>query len=530
MQSPMHSEITISVAQNFIESGAVKYQYTHRWESSVLAALSLRRAETPASAVSNVALTKLLSDLGQSVPLNRKQLARLFDSIATGLAAVGLDPATHGIQSLPRKRTVGSWWWNSTNSGDTIFRLADAERLKSALQTLHLNNSTVVQRHALSGANLVAESVRELSFATDRKLATTRTIIWKCFFADAHAWDGSFTDMVESLERDHVWKTATPAARILLHLRLARANKTLRNFKESTKHFHQARRLATASALLDAMFSQHIQLHLERLRYNQNPIAAAQDVEIALTQQIEIFTGVADDATKRVAVNPITLGHAYNLRALTRRRAIEALPADAEAARRDPLVSACIADGLSALFCLLTTLELETTQNIASNIAYNLQRIALRGWLPPIDTAQDANEVFEWYRLSFAWHYRFHLADNTAWEYIFLGEYWLSNPDAMDAQHRARSTQRDGVLGVDWQGRPPGEPAFYEHALKRAEQIDDARQITYAALNLYGFGKLRQRPALVRRGRDALTRIARIWPEVITLVRGEGYELPRLNV
>lgn len=134
----MQHEITILVAQNCIAFGVVKHQFTHRWESSVLAALSLRQAETQATAVTNGTLTKLLSDLGQSVPLNRKQLSRLFHSITAGLLAVGVDPSTRGIQSLPRKRTVGSWWWNATNSGgvghDVVVRIADLERLKSALR------------------------------------------------------------------------------------------------------------------------------------------------------------------------------------------------------------------------------------------------------------------------------------------------------------------------------------------------------------------------------------------------------------
>ncbi len=526
----MQHEISISVASNCIAYGFVKHQYARRWEATVLAALLLLRAESQASAISNGALTTLLSGLGQSVPLNRKQLSRIFDSIATGLLAVGVDPITRGIRSLPRKRTVGPWWWHSaTCSGDVPMQIADPEHLKSVLQARVFDNSEVAAERTLPNSNPRTDSLRKLSFARDGKLATSRMVIWKCFFADAHAWDGSFADVVESLEHDHVWKVATPAARILLHLRLARAHKVLRNFKDATKHFHLARKLATASPLLDAMFSQPIKIHLERLRYNQNPIAAARDVEIALTQHIEVLTDVGDEARTGISINPITLGSACNLRALARRRAIEALPADASVALRDRLVSACLADGLSALFCLLTTLELETTQNIASNIAYNLQRIALRGWLPLADATSDTNEVFEWYRPSFAWHYRFQLADNTAWEYIFLGEYWLSKPGEMNMQRRTRQMPGNAALGVDWQGRHPSEPEFYEHALNRAEQIDDARQITYAALNLYGFGKHCRLPALMERGVAALRQIERTSPDILALVQREGYEVPRLG-
>lgn len=102
----MHHEITISVAQNCVEFGGGKYQYTHRWECSLLAAFSLLRANNQASAVTNDALPAVLSMLGQGVPLNRKQLSRLFDSVETGLLAVGLDATPSNVQTLPRKQNV----------------------------------------------------------------------------------------------------------------------------------------------------------------------------------------------------------------------------------------------------------------------------------------------------------------------------------------------------------------------------------------------------------------------------------------
>jgi hypothetical protein len=518
----MPRELTISVAGNSVALGSNKYRFRHRWEASALGIFWLLQAEDKASAVDSETLNRLLSTLGQSVPLHRKQLSLLFDSATTGLLAIGLITRLCDVESAPRKRTVGPWWWPGAGRNiapdEITIRIIDAAGIESALEAQKTNRSL-----SASGA------VSELAFAKDGTIATSRMIVWKCFFADAHAWDGSFMDVVESLKPDDIWNAATPAAQILRHMRLASAYRTLRNFKEATKHFRLAQDLAKSSPLLDAMFSQPIKTHLQRLRYNQNPASAAKQVEIAVTQQIDELTDVASKARQQSVIDPITLGHAFNLRALTRRRAIDALPADAAPARRDPLVSACICDGLSSLFCLLTTLELETTQNIASNIAYNLQRIALRGWLPAVDPIEKSNEVFDWYRLAFAWHYRFQLADNSIWEYIFLGEYWLANPEAMPSVRRDRTAQTDVALGVDWQSRHPSEAAFYEHALNRAEQIDDARQILLRCSQSPWFRQTSRQPiasaACTRCADQNIARLARY----IEVGTGGRLQIPKIE-
>lgn len=510
MPAKLIETLTLDLSTNRIQYGGKSHSFKRRYEAAFLACLEESGAQSATTAVAAATIQRVLAGLGQTQPLNRKQFQRLLDGIEAGLVAVGLNEPSAKIESPNLNRTIGPWWWPAR----ALLRV-DVPQRNQILQ-------------ALAPPDPVGDhGAPKYHLAKDGTLASTRRIVWLLFYADAHAWDGAFAEVVDIIEDNPIWKLASPDAAVLLHLRLAKAHKTLRDFKSARHHFDKARTLTNASATLRVLHAAQIDHHAERQRYNQSPVEAAQLVRTALTGHIaQLLSGA------KQAVNPWLLGSSYNLRGLTLRRAIEALPADAAVKDATPLVTACLNDFISALYCVLCTRDLETTQNIASNIAYAIQQIALRGWLPAGKgkSAKSGEEVFDWYRIAFAWHTKFLLADNTAWEYIFLGEYWL-RAKAERANFLADSALREPDEKLDtyrpiWQGKLPNQLAFYEFALARADQIGDPRQIVFAALNQCRFCE--EFGHRVARGRaiKAIESACRKDANIRTVVEAEGYVFP----
>ena len=507
--------LQLDTRQNRITVGEATIEFTHRYEVAMLALLVSAGAVCQRSAVDRETVERALAIAGQRTPLNRKQLSRLLDSIESGLQQIPAVMNHSQILTLARKRTTGPWW----------FVPPRGVQFNDQNGNLH---GTGVAKPSTSGATSATESTdAQFCFAQDGSLATTRKILWKIFFADAHAWDGAYAEVATTLDDDEPWNGATPAARIHRHLRLTRAYGALREFDEADKHVREAGRIANKSTALSAFFGSTIGLMQERIKYDRNPIQAAKSVVDSINLQIADTFQRNDGTLGKPAVNPTALGRAFTLRGLARRRMIESLPASADAATIEPLVRSCISDSVAAVFCLLATMDLETTQSLVINAAYNLQQIALRGWLPTSSENEADDEVFGWYRFAFAYHHRFHLPDNRVWEYIFLGEFWLATATRVDnkslvASKVARETS------FDWQGANPSQVGFYIFALEHAMPLGDPRQIAYAALNLYRFSKLNHLDVQASGALKVLNDVARVRPDVIALLRREvgGDQLP----
>jgi hypothetical protein len=512
--------IQLNIAENAASYDGKHVSFKRRYEAAFLACLALNKADSAKSAIEQKAIHRVLVGLGQKQALQRKQYERLLESVEVGLEALGLPEAFTQIEHPPQHRTSGAWWWKG--STHFIFGIPHRDRIESDLAPLDPIEENAPQVFRI---------------AKDGSLAATRSLLWKLFYADAQAWDGDFSLVTENLENTPGWKTASTDTKIQFHLRLARSHKVLREFTESAHHFSEAQRLAKTSLALIALHAAQIDHHIERERYNQNPVSSAPHIRRNLTGEIQQLISGA-----KPSLNPWLLGASYNLRGLTLRRAIEALPDDAKLDARTKLIAACLGDFISALYCLLTTRDLETTQNIAANIAYAVQKIALRGWLPKgKGTTPAGEEVFDWYRLTFAWHERFGLADNTAWEYIFLGEYWLAAKDERKNFELQESPKSKGTFSsikrkLDdtahpiWQGKHPHELGFYTHALDRAEVIGDGRQMLYASLNLFKFADEFHRHTAKVRAMEKIQAVTDKHPELVEILSEEGYEIPRTEL
>ncbi len=507
-------KLTIKIAENRVASLGIEIEGRHRYEAVFLALLVQQGATSLKSGLTAAKLHHALTSLGQERALNRSQLLRLIDSVESTLSSLNVSRST--ISHPARKRSIGPWWW--AREASITINVIDGARLVAMLQAKPLPPLT-------------------FGFAKSGSLADTRALLWVCFNADAFAWDGAFTDVVDGLSDKEIWSLVTPEFSAQLHMRAARAQKTLRNFSVAAEHIKKTEQLCAKQPLLKALFEGRIAWLRARMRYNESPVENANAVYAETSALIAMLTGLeqSNTAGRRPALEANTLALSFNLRALAARRAIEALPNDTQNAQRMKAITACLDDCFSSLYFALTTLELELTQNIIANIAYILQRIAEKGLLSEL--AKDpAEEVFQWYRLAFAWHHRFHLADNTAWEYIFLGEYWLLDPERVRRGKKAIAS-KSAALGSAprhpgqfvWHGHHPGEQNFYVHALARALEICDPRQIAYAALNLHRYSEIMDEAPLRANAIAALKTVKKKHPEVLVMMAQEGYTMPVLS-
>lgn len=511
----MSEPLLLDFERNIATFAGRTHAFVRRYEALFLASLAGVDASCPTKALVNPLMQHVAAAHGQQQPLNKKQISRLLESIEFGLDELGFPSHQSRIKSKNGTRTLGPWWWPT-------------------LETLPIN---VLRRELLTPTLAQTSPVQYAKpdgfrFTPCGSADAARALMWQIFYADAYAWDGDTNQALETLEILAAKDGITDEAKILVYTRLARVCATTRAYDEAKMHLDKARSLAEANPATRALHCAAIDLASRRLRYDRHPAAAAPKLRVDLAHDVRNLL-----AGNVPIINPVTLGMTYNLRALTSRRAIETLPANSTPTEQADLVAECIGDFVSAVYCLLSSRDVESTQNIISNLAYAVQKITFRGWLPT-GRHQSGVEVCEWYRLAFAWHNRFNLAEDNVWEAIFFGEYWL---DAKADRPTFETAQRGGIavaapgsvasigLGPIWQGRNPAELGFYEHALTRATQIGEPRQALHAALNLYHFSEEFAHLVASRRATEAISRLAHLHPELVEVLTADGCVFPPMK-
>lgn len=508
----MTDTLLLNINDNTATFGGCNHAFKRRYEALFLMLLAEIRATGRARAIQDALLQRAAAQLGQQQPLNKKQISRLLESIESGLIALGLSKARAKIAHAPATRTIGPWWW-------------------PALETLSVaaTSDMLIAPFAGNEGEAPAGAPAKFHLTQCGGVAAARAILWRIFEADAYLFDGEHQLAVEVFEALTCERALTIEARILVHTRLARAYGTARAFDEASAHLNTARSLAAAKLVTAALHRSTIDILEHCQLYSRRPVASAPVLRDRLALDLASLT-TADTPN----ISPEILGQSYNLRGLTTRRAIEALPADCTKQQQDTLITDCIGDFINAAYCSLCARNAEMTQNILSNFAYALQKIAARGWL---DTGSHPSnvEVCEWYRLSFTWNLRFNLADDNVWEAIYFGEYWLGagadRPRFDDAKNGGTVKPSTGAsaqakAGPIWQGQNPSQLAFYERALTRAHELGEARQELHAALNMHRFCTEFGNAAALRRAEKAIRRLRELHPDVIEVLLAEGYVVP----
>lgn len=511
----MTHPLVLDIEANTASLGTRRHGFTRRYEALFLAALAELNAATPATALSSAAFQHAAAAHGQKQELNKKQLSRILENIEAGLAEIGIAQKHALIKSARSTRTLGPWWWPAL----------------ATLSVAALPQQDIAK--LIKPAAPADEATPKFKLVNCETGAAARAVLWEIFHADAAAVAGAPERVIEIIEPLLARPTSTHEAKILLHLRLARAHGTLRDFKAARTHTDAARALASGTPALAALHGPTITYLAQRQRYDEAPTASAAALRLDLTRSL---AGLVAGSVPSLSPHP--LAHSYSLRGLATRRAIEALPPTSTHADAAALIGACVGDFVSALYCLLATSDLEATQNTISNLAYAVQQIALRGW--HLNAHGDAHgEVAAWYHLAISWHNEFHLTEGNIWESIFIGEYWLAAKqnrpsfnalqavNANAAKAGKAQTQPQATAPLIWQGHHPAELQFYEHALARARELNEPKQMLYAALNQHRFCTEFANVKALGRALEAIREIRQIYPELVRAVEAEGYEVPR---
>lgn len=452
------------------------FQFTRRWEAVLLAAL-LEQAPHSGALVAE-ALQARLSALGQPKPLNRAQLQRLLDGLDIFLA--GLPGGAARIASPPRKRTVGPWqlvcpgaWtWEADGRSDAPDWPHVALLKENSIDALHALLSTLL-------------------------------------VADALSVDGRYGIAIQTLEAFNPSELSTEG-QCLLFFRLGSWHRHMGNFPQARAC---ARSVLVHPASTDPALAVHARFFLQRIDYDENP---AQHWE-ALWQS----TGEAPAHPAEQVQDGRTLSEWHNLRALLTRRQMQRL-GQQTGAPKEPLKllhSLALRHFQAALYLALWRRDWTTLQAYVANLAFHLQFCL--GLPTPVGVTHD--QVLAWHRLTMAYEDKLAAGRDSAWEYIYFAEFWLTHHG--DFQPGAMPDPLSHHLGPSG----PDQQDFYEQALKRLRECGDDRQVAighslylqFALFHLAG----EQREATLRAQTQQLSDLlsAQATPQLRKALIAEGY-------
>jgi hypothetical protein len=147
----------------------------------------------------------------------------------------------------------------------------------------------------------------------------------------------------------------------------------------------------------------------------------------------------------------------------------------------------------AAMYWLVQAQEPYYLQAVASNYAFFLH------WLHKRHLHDDVQYALEWFKLAHTYVERFELPQDSAWDFIMVGDLYLQNAETKSA------IDQDSLT---WPAQHnPTELAFYERSYALAQSHGDVRQQIFALDQLVGFYKLtlqRFKAVPARKQRNAL--------------------------
>ena len=470
----MHFAIDSQKNQVSFHEGDV-FKFTRRWEARLLALLLETSAVSQSLGVAGI--QQSLQSHGQQQPLNRTQLKRLFSSLADYLERVPGQPMQ--VVADPRKNTVGPW--------RLVFKTAvtfviDNAPLKSWSHPLLLLAPCIDTLHQLVTHLLVG---------------------------DAFAVHGDYRNAIASLQPTYGY-ALTAEGRCLLWLREALWQKRLGHF-DIARGLTQ-RVLATPTPA-DPGLQTHATFFLQRIAYDEAPVGAEHRLWEAVAELPPLLS--ADWRTQ---------AEWHNLRALLARRRLHAQRKKVPPAAAEDSVE--LLDRLalrhleSAIYLGAWQRDWDKLQAYVANFAFHLQSVYGMG-LPRSPTVQ---QIFGWHRLTLAYGAKLDAAKDSAWEYIFLGGFWLDHHKELTAHNLS------DPLAQEIDGHSPANEVFYTHAITQLNKCADTRQIAIGWTLYLRFAKhhLRgqpQRTALLK-ATTALAGLLTGQPKgVVVGLQDEGYSV-----
>jgi hypothetical protein len=319
--------------------------------------------------------------------------------------------------------------------------------------------------------------------------------------------DGQLDAVIEALQDESAWAQASPELLAYRALSLAEVHFQTRDFDNARQAWRVAEQHIALHEVAATYVGGAIRLLEHRMAYSQAPTRNYGNIAAALASIVSQGPG-----TCHPEVDRFTRGMALNLAALCERRWLEEHACHSQEAERRLHCDAALRYWFAALFGFLTTGQHEHVQHMCANVGYLLQRLYEQ------ESGIQPEQALEWYGLAQAWQNRFELPDNTVWEYIFLGDFWLYRP-------AVRPVFNNMALRIGWNGKRPDTLEFYEHAAARALEIGEPRQMAHTSLNLFHFAREHHFAAIAEDARLTLRGVLDSHPDVRSLLAAEGYSL-----
>lgn len=481
----MQHTLSVDLSTGVIELGDVQYRLRGRWDRFFLACLA---EDASGFGIDAARLQVGLSAQGLVRALAPIQLSRLLDRVGDALQFLSAElPVRLAIQHPSRSRTRGPW------------------RIEGGLVAIQvLGRQAPVLQPFVSPAEVfsLTEAARndsELPFSLALRMKRAVEAFWNADIDRAIGW----------LADDASWAGESAALCSLRRLRLA-------EFLVSRGDYAQAQRILDALAdstlpdLVRRLLQPHLNIAQLRLRYAADPLANHGRIGA------RIGRALADPSTALwQAPDSAALAEHLHLQALCQRRRLEADDRPAHHPSSRAQCQAMLQSFHAAFLLCLVARDHERAQHVCANLAYAHQRLFKRD--PAAES--DVHRALEWHGLSFALHTCFGGSENSAWEYIFLGELWLESSVARDAVRGDR-------LRLLWHDRAPDTLAFYEAACEVARQTADPRQIGYTLNNRSRFLQHTRDAAGLRKALPEARRWFEANPAVLQLLQAEGYVVP----
>jgi tetratricopeptide (TPR) repeat protein len=459
-------------------------QFTRRWEALFLELLMHRGKSLKNPSLSYEDFMDEAAKAGQSTNLNRAQMARILDSLYGGFDSINAGYWFRGqFQFPPRKRTVGPWTWKEA---------AAFERRKS-------------DHRSVSIAPNVKFNTRHVPrLTTKNDSAAIRALLEDFLVVDTCAFDGDFLEAASHIE--HLkWKHASLTAQALVHVRRVRMLTLAGALDDATLAIKSlSNNYSKLPPVQSKWLIEHIQTLTLRIEYARNPVSSSPHIINALLQMQFDQNQVAD---------PLLAGARANLLSLTYRREMERHGQ----ARHPAIAKKFFARSLNALStaitCYLSAMAYEDVQRCCVNSAYLYQKAF------NLKLTSSVDETLGWYQAAFAWNNKFNLSENSAWEYIMLGELYLD-------ETKVRERLGTGKVRLLWHGKSPQSAEFYSDAVNVAKRLGDPLQYLHTVLNALRFNTAFGSKDIAAKNLRQFRLLAKQHPEQVETLKTEGYTLP----
>lgn len=471
-------ELSLDIERNRLLINGQAVPGTRRWE---VAALALLASSDGPGGVGAAELNGHLSRRGQLRPLQRTQIKRLWESVRSLFDHAGrVADFDSRFGVAPRKLTVGPWRWQ-LQAGDRVSVIGEAAPSPQPAPPAELP-ALATQLDPLQSARLCLTLLTAQSLYREGELRSNLDLL-----ADDRAWTGASHEL-------EAWRSA----------RLAETAWLLRDFSLAEHAMRTAEARCAQSHAARTWIGPQVALLAPRMAYARDPAGNWRSVQRALEDRL----------TGAPGTDRLHGGLVLNHLALCARREMEQLAQEAgpPGAARAALQRA-IQTAEAAVWCFAVAETAAYAQAASANLGHALARARTLELLP------DAKPAFAWFGVAQSWMYRFHLPEDSVWDYVFIGDLYLYG--SQPGEFEARGTQQG------WDSLRPDEMAFYLAALRRAREIADPRQIAHCLLNHWQFS--RRCGQLGVDSRQALALLLAEHPDLRGSLQREGYPLPRAN-